>query len=240
MKYHIWSLGCQMNMSDAERIATTLESINYTPASTEKEADLIVVVSCSVRQSAIDRIHGKIRNWNLRKTKEPLVTVLTGCVLDEDRLAFKKVFDLVFDIENLAQLPAMLADKTAEAEKEIENYFKIIPRYTSAFQAFVPIMTGCNNFCSYCAVPYVRGREYSRPHTEIIAEVRTLLKNGYKEITLLGQNVNSYGNDNPKEITFPELVQLVNDESDDFWLRYITSHPKDMSDELIKKFIQAS
>ncbi|KKR18558.1 MAG: (Dimethylallyl)adenosine tRNA methylthiotransferase MiaB [candidate division CPR2 bacterium GW2011_GWC1_41_48] len=229
-----------MNMSDAERIATTLESINYTPASTEKEADLIVVVSCSVRQSAIDRIHGKIRNWNLRKTKEPLVTVLTGCVLDEDRLAFKKVFDLVFDIENLAQLPAMLADKTAEAEKEIENYFKIIPRYTSAFQAFVPIMTGCNNFCSYCAVPYVRGREYSRPHTEIIAEVRTLLKNGYKEITLLGQNVNSYGNDNPKEITFPELVQLVNDESDDFWLRYITSHPKDMSDELIKKFIQAS
>lgn len=237
MKYFIWTLGCQMNISDAERIATTIESIGYIPTKIEKEANLIVVVSCSVRQSAIDRIHGKIKNLNKRKQTEKLTTVLTGCVLDKDKIVFEKKFDIVFDIKNLMQLPPMLLDKH-KIKQDIPDYFKVIPEYSSNFQAFVPIMTGCNNFCAYCAVPYTRGREQSRPHAEIISEIKTLIKKGYKEITLLGQNVNSYGQNNPNEPDFPELITLINNISGDFWLRFITSHPKDMSTDLINKFTQ--
>jgi tRNA-2-methylthio-N6-dimethylallyladenosine synthase len=238
MKYYIWALGCQMNTSDAERIASTLKSIGYKAATCEKDADLIVVVSCSVRQSAIDRIHGKIRNWNQRKKKEPLITVLTGCILDQDRIAFEKVFDFVFDIKNLDQLPAIIQGKTDLSDKELKDYFKINPNYSSPFQAFIPIMTGCNNFCSYCAVPYTRGREKSRPHLQIIDEIKNLITLGYKEITLLGQNVNSYGKDNNNEISFPKLIEEINRLEGDFWLRFVTSHPKDLSDELINLFAQ--
>jgi len=229
-----------MNTSDAERIASTLKSIGYEPANTEKDANLIVVVACSVRQSAIDRIHGKIKNWNLRKKKEPLITILTGCILDKDRLFFEKVFDYIFDIKNLDQLPAIVQGKIQTANKDLKNYFKISPNYSSPFQALVPIMTGCNNFCSYCAVPYTRGREKSRPHLEIVTEVKNLIKNGYKEITLLGQNVNSYGNDNRDELTFTELLNLIDNLPGDFWLRFVTSHPKDLSNDLINKFAQKS
>ena len=229
-----------MNNSDALRIETVLNGLRYEKTGKEKDADLIVAVACSVRQSAIDRIYGKVRNWQKEKNKRKLVTVLTGCVLPADKKKFSKVFDLVFNIENLPLLSKMLNNLEEANVKERGEYLKLKSMHSSGFQSLVPIMTGCNNFCAYCAVPFTRGREYSRPIEDIISEVKELVENGCKEITLLGQNVNSYGNDKKDLPNFAELLSKINDVPGDFWIRYITSHPKDMSDELIKKFVQCS
>jgi len=240
MKYFILVLGCQMNNSDAERIETVLNGLGYKKTGKEKDADLIVAVACSVRQAAIDRIHGKVRNWQREKQKRKLVTVLTGCVLATDKKKFTESFDLVFNIENLTLLPEMLHSMKETDVRERGKYLTLKPMHSSGFQALVPIMTGCNNFCAYCAVPFTRGREYSRPAEDIISEVKELVENGCKEITLLGQNVNSYGNDKKDLPNFAELLSKINDIPGDFWIRYITSHPKDMSQDLIKKFVQCS
>ncbi len=229
MKYYIWALGCAMNHSDAERIASVFEDAGHTQTTSESDADFVVIVACSVRQHAIDRIYGKAREWQKRKENGGLVTILSGCVLDKDRVTMSKFFDLIFDIKDLPKLRKFLESSTkskslnpkqyqnpkkANPEKtdleienwdsiencelEIENYedyFSITPKRESSFSAYVPISTGCNNFCTYCAVPYTRGREVSRPMPEILSEIRNLVSAGYKEITLLGQNVNSYGSD---------------------------------------------
>jgi len=229
-----------MNNSDAERIETVLNGLGYKKTGKEKDADLIVAVACSVRQAAIDRIHGKVRNWQREKQKRKLVTVLTGCVLATDKKKFTESFDLVFNIENLTLLPEMLHSMKETDVRERGKYLTLKPMHSSGFQALVPIMTGCNNFCAYCAVPFTRGREYSRPAEDIISEVKELVENGCKEITLLGQNVNSYGNDKKDLPNFAELLSKINDIPGDFWIRYITSHPKDMSQDLIKKFVQCS
>ncbi|MFW0862470.1 MAG: tRNA (N6-isopentenyl adenosine(37)-C2)-methylthiotransferase MiaB [Candidatus Komeilibacteria bacterium] len=233
LKYHLFILGCQMNHSDGERIAAVLNSIGYTQTDDENEADLIIVVACSVRQSAIDRIYGKIKNWHKLKETKPLITAVTGCLLPKDKQLMEQKFDLAFDISELSELPAMLKANKNEF-KNIKNYFNIHPVPKSSFQVYIPIMTGCNNFCTYCAVPYTRGREKSRSSQDILKEVQSYIDKGYKEITLLGQNVNSYGNDLKNEIKFPELLKKVNDLQGNFWLRFLTSHPKDMSDELIE------
>ena len=232
LKYYLWILGCQMNEADGERIASVLEKLGYQKTSKETEADLIMVVACSVRQSAIDRIYGKANKWNQLKQIKPLTTVLSGCVLEHDKQNLAKIFDLFFDINDLAELPKLL---TADKILPTTDYFKIHPIYLNNFQAYVPISTGCNNFCSYCVVPYTRGREKSRPSIEIIDECQTLINQGYKEITLLGQNVNSYQDPTINSLTqnFVLLLQKINNLKGDFWLRFMTSHPKDMSDELI-------
>lgn len=222
--YFIWPLGCQMNKSDGERIASVLEKIGYQKTLQEKEANLIVVVACSIRQSAVDRIYGKFKWWTRKQNKGELTTILTGCVLKHDQKKLKPKFDLIFDIRDLNKLPQLLCQTNISVPS---SYLKNAPLYNSKFQAFVPIITGCNNFCTYCAVPYTRGREVSRPYQDIIQEVKKLIKNNYKEITLLGENVNSY------KYNFPKLLEEIAKMPGDFWLRFTSPHPKDFSDKLI-------
>lgn len=252
-KYYLWTLGCQINQSDAERAAVVLENLGYQKTDQADRADLIMVVACSVRQSAVDRILGRSRHWQGRRIKGELVTILTGCVLRSDQKKFGNKFDLIFKISDLPLLsekfadlaiycqknkktPTRIATRSVAGGKKQKNkerdYFCIKPKYESKFQAQVPIMTGCDNFCAYCVVPLVRGREISRPATEIINECRALIKLGYKEIILLGQNVNSYGK---KTINnFSGLLRLIDAIPGDYWLSFITSHPKDLSDDLLK------
>jgi len=238
-KFHLIIFGCQMNTSDAERLATVLKQLGYQETNDEKEADLIGVIACSVRQAAVDRIYGKLREWQLVKVKRPLITLLSGCVLPQDRKKFQNKFDLFIDINNLNNLAQDLKKIAPEQKLALPDFFAIDPSYSSDYRAYVPIMTGCNKFCTYCAVPYTRGREMSRPSGQIIDEVKHLLAHGYKEIILLGQNVNSYGLDRKEEIKFPELLKKIDALGKDFWLKFLTSHPYDMSDELISAIAKA-
>lgn len=226
-----------MNISDAERLATALKALGYQDTNNEQEADLIGVVACSVKQTAVDRIYGKVRNWQIVKEKRPLITMLSGCVLDYDRKKLADKFDIFLDIKNLDTLAESIKKAAPEEKLALPSFFDIQPSYYSSYRAYVPIMTGCNKFCTYCAVPYTRGREISRPNQSIIEEIKILLSHGYKEIILLGQNVNSYGLDKIKlgeaELNFPQLLEKIDKLADHFWLKFLTSHPYDMSDELI-------
>ncbi len=216
MKYFIKTYGCQQNKSDSERIAVVLENQGYKGAKNMENADLIVVNACSVRQSAVDRVFGlaeKIKK--LMDKKAGLKSVLTGCILRTDKRKFEKIFDSVVSIKEFLG----------------KNYLSLEPKHSDKSSALIPIMTGCDNFCSYCVVPYTRGREISRPAQEIISEIKNLIKQGYKEITLLGQNVNSY---RCKAQKFPELLKTINAIPGNFQIKFLTSHPKDFSDELIK------
>ena len=232
-----------MNKSDSERIASLLEDIGYQEASKIKEADLIVVNMCSVRQSAVDRVYGWKKIFEKIKKEKPLKTALTGCILKKDREKFKEFFDFIFSIEELSKLPKILGFEFTK------DYLKIKPKYNFSPIAYVPIMRGCNNFCSFCVVPYTRGREISRPAEKVLEEVKKLVKRGAKEIWLLGQNVNSYKSQipnpksqtnskiqtpNSKPIEFPQLLRMVNDIPGNFWIRFTSSHPKDFTDELIE------
>ncbi len=226
-KYNLLVFGCQMNSSDAERIATLVEENGYQKTDSEQEADLIIVVACSVRKSAVDRIFGKSRHWLKKRQAGKLLTVLTGCVLDEDKKKLAGFFDLVISSDQMSKIGELIKTKKDNSEE----YFQIEPKRNSSFSAYVPIMTGCNNFCAYCAVPYARGREVSRPAEEVIAECKKLIDDGYKEIILLGQNVNSYAHDN---YNFPKLLSEIDSITGDWWLRFLTSHPKDFSDDLLE------
>ena len=210
MKYFIKTFGCQQNESDSEHIAVLLEDKGYKKVKKLEEADLIVVNACSVRQTAIDRIFGLNKKFKSLKAKK----ILTGCVLKSDKSKFEEFFDDIVDIRKFLG----------------RNYLSGKSKCLFSDSAFVPIMTGCDNFCSYCVVPYTRGREISRPVKEIIEEAKNLIKNGCKEIILLGQNVNSYQDG---KINFPKLLKLINQIPGDFIIKFLTSHPKDFSDELI-------
>jgi len=160
MKYHIITFGCQMNKADSERIVMILENKGYLPASRESEADLIVVNMCSVRQSAVDRVFGLMPKFQKLKAQNPkLKTILTGCILKEDRKKFAKGFDLILDIKDLPNWPNYLSSKgiylTKPWHNYCNNYLSIVPKYQNNFSAFIPISNGCNNFCSYCVVPFV-------------------------------------------------------------------------------------
>lgn len=216
MRYFIITYGCQMNKSDSERLSSFLKDNGLSVASSIKEADLILVNICSVRQKAVDRAEAKIKE--IKKLKKTIC--LTGCLLDKDRKRFEKIVDFIFKIKDVSDLHKVIKKK----KKIIPDYFKIKPDQSN----FIPIMTGCNNFCTYCVVPYTRGREISRKPEEIIKEAEYLIKKGAKIIWLLGQNVNSY------EHNFPELLKKVYQLPGKFWLQFISSHPKDFSEELIK------
>ncbi|MBU4285053.1 tRNA (adenosine(37)-N6)-dimethylallyltransferase MiaA [Patescibacteria group bacterium] len=233
MRYYIKTFGCQMNESDSERIASFLEQRNYRNTDKMENADLIVVVACSIRQSAIDRIFGLKKKFAKIKAKK----ILTGCVLKADKPKFKSFFNEILSINEF------LGKKYLEMKPKyscLAGRQACLPaRQTNQKSAFVPIMTGCNNFCSYCAVPYTRGREVSRSTKNIIFEIKNLIKNRYKEIILLGQNVNSYKDqptaDHPQggKTTFPILLKLISGIPGDFTVKFLTSHPKDFSAELI-------
>lgn len=238
MKYYLWILGCAMNYSDAERISTALELLGYQKTDKETEADLIVTVACSVRQTAIDRIYGKAKDWAKLKIKnKKLKIALTGCVLKQDLARMNKIFDLILKIDELHLLTDFLS--TDHKIKLSGEYLSLLPKYKTDFRAFVPIMTGCDNFCSYCAVPYTRGREKSRSQSEILKEITALIKRGYKEITLLGQNVNSYNkaiSDKRKVKSrepFVALLRAIDKIPGDYRVYFYSNHPKDVSDELI-------
>ncbi len=223
-KYFIKTFGCQMNISDSERIAGILEKNKFKPTSEITKADLVVFNTCGIRQMAEDRAYGQIHN--LRKNNPKIKIVLTGCLANREdvRKKLKNKVDIFCEIKNIETIIETLGFSVC-------HYLDIVPKYSLAHSVLVPIMTGCNNFCSYCVVPYARGREISRPATKIITEIKNLIKNGCKEITLLGQNVNSY---NYKKIVFPELLQKIEKIPGNFWIRFISSHPKDFSSELIE------
>jgi tRNA-2-methylthio-N6-dimethylallyladenosine synthase len=235
MKYHIITYGCQMNKSDSERISGILNGLGFKNTSNPNNADLVVFNLCSVRQSAIDRAIARIQN---AKHHNPnLKILLTGCIVNKDRKRAKKLCDGIFNIDELINLPSILKKigfKIPNKKTKIDHYLKIRPEYEFGPIAYIPIMTGCNNFCSYCVVPYTRGKEISRPEKDIICEVKNLVKNGVKEIWLLGQNVNSYKSKNGTN--FPKLLKMVNDIPGNFWIRFTSSHPKDLTDEMIETF----
>jgi tRNA-2-methylthio-N6-dimethylallyladenosine synthase len=205
MKYFVLTFGCQMNVSDSKKIAVKLQRKGYSIAKNVSGADLIVLNACSVRQSAIDRIYGQIQKFPDKKI------LIAGCLLDYDK-------------------KGLAAHKNVSIWQP-DDYFDLLPLRADESRTFVPIMTGCNNFCSYCVVPFTRGREKSRPANEIIKEIKSLIKNAYKEIILVGQNVNSYKD---RSTNFSKLLKKINDLPGNFRLNFLTSHPKDMSDELIE------
>jgi len=226
-----------MNKSDSERVAAVFEHLSYSKAEKDEEFDYLVVNACSVRQSAINRIWGIVRSFEKRKVKKKPIMILTGCLLSRDKKKFKKLFDFVFNIKKLNELEQFVNQKEVYTS---ENYFDLFPKPATEYLAYVPIMTGCNNFCSYCAVPYVRGRETSRDVKDILKEIRVLLKKGIKEIHLLGQNVNSYNpkdafsKNNPYKQKFAMLLWEVSQLSGLERLNFSSSHPKDLDDDVIQ------
>lgn len=211
-----------MNKNDSKRIKNIFELSGLKEASEEK-ADFLIINACSVRGRVVDRIRGKLNNLKKNKT-----LILTGCVLEEDKKELADRFDYVLDIKRLPfwhKQIKQLKDLSIEGD-----YFKIEADREKPI-AYIPIMTGCDNFCSYCAVPYVRGREESRNPEDILKEIKKLIRNNFKEIWLLGQNVNSYNK--RKKPDFPDLLRMVNDLEEDFWIRFTSSHPKDFSEKLI-------
>lgn len=247
-KYWIITFGCQMNKSDSERSASALENMGYGPALNMNKADLIVVNACSVRQTAIDRIHGLIPQ--LRKLKInnlKLTTILTGCVLPVDKIKFAKGFDFILGIKTLPHWNKIISKKhcNVTTPQQYKNYLNIKPKYTDKKLVYIPISNGCDNFCTYCAVPHTRGRLICRDHRDILEEtkkviknganpVRNTISNGAEEIWLLGQNVNDYKSPSDKKINFAKLLKLVNNIPGNFQIRFVSPHPRNFSDELIE------
>lgn len=252
MKYHLITLGCQMNLSDSERVSAVLENMGYIRTEIEEEANLLGILACSVRQKPIDKIYNKIAQWNKWKNRRNLITFVSGCILPADKEKFLRTFDLIFQMSELAQLPQMIREygvvtpaglkhpmPVMPKNEHITEMWHIKPKYQSTYEAFVPIQNGCDKFCTFCAVPYTRGREVSRPSSEIIEEVRELVLQGYKSITLLGQNVNSYGLDKEgQEINFAELLRQIGEfgksSGEEFWVYFTSPHPQDMNREVIE------
>ena len=238
-KLYIETYGCQMNFSDSEIVASVL-SEDYDITTEATSADLILINTCSIRENAEDRVFKRLTELNsLRKKNNQLQIGLIGCMserLQEKLFSMGKV-DLVVGPDAYRNLPSMLKKETTTniniLLSEIETYDDIAPvRYDSnGISAFISIMRGCNNYCSYCVVPYTRGRERSRNPQTILAEVKHLFSEGYREITLLGQNVNSYSFDN---VNFARLMKSVAEINPLLRIRFATSHPKDLSDELIE------
>lgn len=241
-----------MNHSDSERIHRVIEEMGFSMTSVEEEADLIGVVACSVRQKAIDKVYSKIQKWNRWKADRPLITFVSGCILPADETKFLKLFDLLFRMNELPDLSEMLQQcgvvtgfsashgfPEVDRKDERTDFWQVEPRYSSAFEAFVPIQNGCDKFCSFCAVPYTRGREVSRSSVDILAEVEKLVGQGMKSITLLGQNVNSYGLDKEgEELSFAQLLDAIGQFGARcgkvFWLYFTSPHPRDMTRDVLE------
>jgi tRNA-2-methylthio-N6-dimethylallyladenosine synthase len=241
-----------MNLSDSERVSAVLEGMGYIRTENEEEANLLGILACSVRQKPIDKIYNKIAHWNKLKNSRNLLTFVSGCILPADKEKFLKTFDLIFQMSELASLPQMIRDygivtpaglkqpqPVMPKNEHIAEMWHIKPKYQSTYEAFVPIQNGCDKFCTFCAVPYTRGREVSRPSAEILAEVQHLVKEGYKSITLLGQNVNSYGLDKDgAEISFAGLLRQIGEfgkaSGEEFWVYFTSPHPQDMNREVIE------
>jgi tRNA-2-methylthio-N6-dimethylallyladenosine synthase len=222
-KYHIWTIGCQMNKAESERLASLFERLGHEPGAAN-EAELVVLNSCVVRQSAEDRVTNKLDNLKaLRKARPDMLLAVTGCLVNADTKSLEKRFPQVDYFFRPGEQPPWL-----EGLKQ-----SVLPEKPNV-AAYVPIIQGCDNFCSYCIVPYRRGREKSRAPAEIVAEVKELVNRGAKEVTLLGQNVDSYGHDLPEKPDLADLLYELNDIEGLWRIRFLTNHPKDMSLKLIE------
>ena len=247
MNYHIVTYGCQMNIHESEKIAGILKEKGYGTESPIEEADIIVFNTCCIRENAENHAFGNIGALKqLKREKKNLIIAVGGCMAQEEGKAqiLRQKFpfiDLVFGTHNLSELGDLIDRRRARRkaivslrEERGETEDGIEPVRTSYPGAWVNITYGCNNFCSYCIVPYVRGRERSRKAEDVLREVRSLVAEGFREITLLGQNVNSYNSDGQGGMSFPELLDAVASVEGKFRVRFMTSHPKDFSEELAR------
>lgn len=232
LKFHIWTIGCQMNKADSRRLAGELEGLGLEETGRAEDADVIVLNSCAVRQSAEDKVVNKLANMIVFKRKRPdLVLALTGCMVAADFKEMKQRFphtDFFLRPQEFGPLLDYLRGLAPAAPKLASFSRQLGPT------AFVPIIHGCNNFCAYCVVPYRRGRELSRTVGDILAEVSRLVEDGVREVTLLGQNVDSYGHDLSGKPDLAQLLTEVNRVEGLSRIRFLTSHPKDMTLSLIE------
>ncbi len=246
-KYHIITYGCQMNLHESEKMAGILSRQGYIHTNDKTQADVILFNTCCIRENAENHAFGNIGELKKLKREKPnLIIAVGGCMTQEKgkpeiiRQRFPFV-DIIFGNLNLEELGDLIEKKSKQKKKIVslrEKEGEVVeydpPLRNSFPNAWVNIMYGCNNFCSYCIVPYVRGRERSRKPEHILAECKQLIEDGYREITLLGQNVNSYGNDGATDMRFPELLEKVAQIEGDFRVRFMTSHPKDFTEDLVK------
>jgi len=233
-QFHIWTIGCQMNKAESDRIAGYLEQLGYQYTANQKTADLVVLNTCVVRQHAEDKAVGNLGYLKgLKKVNPNLSILVTGCLVNSKIENLERQFphvDLFF--KPGAYLDLLHWAQRQDIATEIEQGLLLPHQPPPA--TFVPIIQGCNNFCSYCIVPYRRGREKSRPLPEIVCEVKELVRRGVKEVTLLGQNVNSYGHDLPQYPDLADLLSELNQIDGLLRIRFLTSHPRDMSQRLIE------
>ena len=245
-KYFIETYGCQMNESDTERISGQLEELGYVPADILDDADVVILNTCSIRQNAEEKVYGKIGEVKKLKGKKPGVLLgIAGCMAQENKgklIERMPVIDFVIGPYHIHDLKDIVSRRGAECShvvmtqmnpNRVNDYSELHSVRKSRIFAWVPIMQGCNKFCTYCIVPYVRGRETSRTIDDICREIEKLAREGYKEITLLGQNVNSYGKNLEEPMTFAQLLRKANQIEGLKRIRFMTSHPKDLSEELI-------
>ena len=243
---YVHSYGCQGNVADGEKIKGMLAQMGYGISNSAEGADVVIFNTCAIRENAHDRVYGNLGMLIHYKKKNPAMIIgLCGCMVQQDHVAkkIKDVFpgvNLVFGTHVIHKLPEFMYNILSGSKKvyNIVDSDGVIAEglpvvRESKFKASVPISYGCNNFCTYCIVPYVKGRERSRSFDSIYNEVKELVDNGYKEIMLLGQNVNSYGNDLDSGVNFSYLLSKINEINGDFRVRFMTSHPKDATKELI-------
>ena len=244
-KLYIETLGCQMNKSDTERRAGILSHFGYEETQDEKNADLYIINTCSIRKLSEDKAYSQLGVWGKLKKSRPEIKIgICGCCAQKDKELVRKrapYVDLIFGTHNIYELPELIkrinnGEKVcAVSEKSLvcnQNDYKIMRK--NSVNAWIPIIEGCNNFCTYCIVPFTRGRERSRKPDEILEEAKQIIKEGFKEITLLGQNVDSYGKDfNDEKITLAYLLREINKLEGDFRVRFVTSYPSDITDDLI-------
>lgn len=246
LKYFMITYGCQMNEHDSEVMAGILEEMGYRPAEQKEDADIILINTCCVRETAENKVYGLLGQLRKLKMNRPdLIVGVGGCMTQQEAVAQKiknrfPYVDLIFGTRNLPQLKELIKRASVGQRTVVELLDRSSPvpeglpiKRVSGVKAWVVITYGCNNFCTYCIVPYVRGRECSRHPDDIIAEVKNLAAGGYKEVTLLGQNVNSYGRDLPVEIDFAGLLAEVNKIEGVERIRFTTSHPRDFTTRLI-------
>ena len=243
-KLFIDTLGCQMNKSDTERIVGMLSCFDYERTQDENEADLFIVNTCAIRQLSVDKAYSRLGNWGKikRENKDRNIKIaICGCVSNLEKEELLKKFpylDLVFGTRNIYELPKLLEkieDERICALDDMpicENDYEIIREKST--NAWLPIMEGCNNFCSYCVVPYTRGRERSRSIEAILKEAKDILSKGFREITLLGQNVDSYGKNLENKPNFAQLLKALDELEGDFRIRFTSSYPTDITDEVIE------
>ena len=245
LTYHVTTFGCQMNARDSEKLVGILDEVGYTEVEDEN-ADFVIYNTCTVRENANQRVYGRLGYLHSIKKKKPhMMIALCGCMMQEAQVVekLKKSYsfvNLIFGTHNIYKFSELIVT-ALESDRMVIDIWKDTDKIVEdlpserkyAFKSGVNIMFGCNNFCSYCIVPYVRGRERSRTSEDIVREIKSLVADGVKEITLLGQNVNSYGKNLEEDITFAQLLRKVNEIEGLERIRFMTSHPKDLSDELI-------